>query len=78
MVDANATIPLIDPLAQSVSNLVQVAKLLLGGVVGIYLINIGLNFYRIRKMEKIIGELREDIRSINARLARMEKPKRTS
>lgn len=75
MADVNNTLPLIEPLINSVVNLVRIVKYLLGGVVGIYLINIGVNFYRIRKMNKIIEELRKEIKSINLRLGKIEKIK---
>lgn len=69
----NASVELIQPVSYVVGSLTSFLYVLLGGVVGIYVIMLLLRWSEIVMMKKFMKEIKKEISSINERLQQMEK-----
>ncbi|HLD86505.1 MAG TPA: hypothetical protein VJB12_00415 [Candidatus Nanoarchaeia archaeon] len=61
----NSTI--VTSVAQASNDLVNLAQILVGGFVGLYILNIIITYYNNRKMISLLLEIRNEMRSLNTR-----------
>ena len=62
--DINATIPVLQPMINTINYLVNIIQLMVGGIFGIYIILVVLRWRESRKINKILEEIRDDIKAL--------------
>lgn len=75
MVDINATIPLVEPLATTVNYFMDAIKLLIGGFFGLYVITFIYRIFTFRKLSRQMKKLFNEIAEVKRRLGKLEKKK---
>ncbi len=58
-------IELIGPIGGIVTKLTELIQVLVGGIVGLYMILIILRWYEARKLSRILKDIRDDVRKLN-------------
>ncbi|MCX8147385.1 MAG: hypothetical protein N3D84_02870 [Candidatus Woesearchaeota archaeon] len=71
--DINATIPIIEPLASPIKNFMNTISVLVGGLFGLYLINLLWNIYRFNSNKRMIKKLIKNIEKLNRSMSRLER-----
>ena len=69
----NATIPVLEPIATSMSKFMRIVSALVGGMFGIYVILFIWRIYSYKRVRGVLKKLRKDIAGINDSLTRIEK-----
>jgi len=70
MVDPNATLPLIEPLTNSITFLTNTVKALVGGIFGLYVILVILRWKEARELKKLLIDVKGELVKINKKLGK--------
>lgn len=62
--DINTTLPLVGPIADTVTNMWQTLQVLVGGIFGLYIVIILLRIYEYKNISKTLKEIKEDIKKL--------------
>ncbi|HLG29698.1 MAG TPA: hypothetical protein VI387_05760 [Candidatus Brocadiales bacterium] len=73
MLDLNATLPLLGPVAEPFQSLFSILEILVGGIFGIYVIMILLKIYYNAKLFGMLRHLRQDLSELKAKVEAMDR-----
>lgn len=69
----NATIPIVSPIADIITNIWQTIQFLVGGIFGLYIILIVFRIYEYKKTSQMLKEIKTDIEKLNKRLSKKKR-----
>ncbi len=72
MADINTSLPLVEPVAKTVSVFMKYISFLVGGVFGIYVLSFFYNMYSTRKLNRKIAHMMSDLKEIKRKLRSLE------
>lgn len=73
MIDLNATLPLLEPWASTITNLMETLSVLIGGFFGLYVIILIYRIFTFRKLSKQMEKLFKEINDVKKSVARLER-----
>lgn len=71
--DINSTIPVFEPLTDTITDLMKIVSAFVGGIFGIYVILLIWRVYTFRRNRKFFSMLKKDINDLNISVARIER-----
>lgn len=76
MADINATVLAIESMLSPLYSILNTFRILIGGVFGLYLIGLVINWYKTRKLSKAIVEMKADLAYIRKKLDARKRKRR--